>query len=129
MAKGKEANAGCGALFLVFLPIWWVYDTCTGGDERRATERASAQAEQINRTAARLADAKRADDAATAMKAAKERAAAELLAQQKAELASWKPLQRVQALQRCFKDDCPDGVPSADALVESAKTDGERKQL
>lgn len=129
MARAKGGNAGCLGLFVIFLPFWWAYDKCTGGDERRAAERIQAESAETARQASYLADRQRAARVELEQKAAKERAAAALREAQKVQLATWKPAQRAQALQQCLKDECPEGVPDGAAVIEAAKSEPERKQL
>lgn len=130
MAKGRDANAGClGLLFVVMLPFLWLHDKCSGGEERRARERQEEEAlrvellrdQQQNAHIAALQEATRV--------AKLEREKLEARAAQKAGLARWKPYQRVQAVQKCVTDFCPEGVPDVKLVIEAAKNDSERKQL
>jgi hypothetical protein len=129
MAKGKGGNVGCLGLFIVMLPFWWAYDKCTGGDERRAQEKIVAETQEVARQAAAAAQVRRVAQARAEQEAALAAAKVEVRRGQLAQLAAWKPYQRSQALAQCFKSECPDGVPDEAALLESAKSDAERKQL
>jgi hypothetical protein len=129
MARSSGANSGCLGLFILLLPFFWIYDKCSGADERRAQERIEAQQREAREDGIRARDRALASQVAAQRKAAEEKAAADLLAAQKAQLASWKPYQRVQAVQKCAKGDCPEGAPNAELVIAAAKTTAERKQL
>lgn len=125
MAKRGNSNAGCAGLLVLLLPVWLYLKVCGHSDQ----EHVQAEIERTNQENARAAQRQQRAQQAAAQAAAKKTQEEDARAAKRAELAALQPYQRVQIVQQCAKDECPDGTPNADVVIEAAKTPAERKQL
>lgn len=128
----SRARASLGWLpALIFCAFFlWLYGKCSGGEERRARERA----EQDTRAAT---ETERVSNAASLERARREAQEAEQLRVEEQvrvgeaeRLSRLKPIERANLLRKCVLDaDCPLGSMSPTLIIAAAKTPNERKQL
>jgi hypothetical protein len=127
-----RANSGLGCLgtLIILWPFWWAYDSCTGGEQRRAAQQADAEARASAQRIAENDAAERARVQELERKKAERELARDAARTETERIAKLKPYERAALLAKCVKDsDCPLGLSDPDVILDAAKTDGERKQL
>jgi hypothetical protein len=132
MASRNSASGslGCLGLVIVCYPFFWLYDTCSGGQDRRERERAEAETRQVEERVHRENEEERRRAELAELKRVKLARDAEVAKEELVRISKLKPHERATLLVRCVNDDaCPVGSDGPETILSAAATKGERKQL